>query len=645
MPSLRILEGPGAGPEIPLFSAETIVGRDKTADISLLDTMVSRQHAKIVLDGAQASLIDMNSSNGTFVNRLPVDRHPLEDGDELSIGETIFIFQDSEAGQGIRSDEFQAVASSNYNEELTVDIPDIPSAIRASEMGRFENLPNEQRELAILYELGRAINSTLKLHEILGHILDVIFETMPAQRGVVLLTDASTGKLRPKVIRPKEAGKEGMKVSQTILDYAVERGVGIFSTDASTDDRFLSSKSVATQVVRSLLCVPLKTRDEIVGVVYVDSSEGGKLDHRHLLMLSAVANQAAIAIENARLVDELQLENRSLRRQLSQTHHVVGSSPKMKQIYEMVRRVSPADTTILLRGESGVGKEVIARAIHQQSKRRSKQIVCVNCAALSPTLLEAELFGYERGAFTGATERRAGRFELANGGTLFLDEIGEMPAELQAKLLRVLQEREFERVGGTETLKVDVRIVTSTNRDLDKEMEEGRFRDDLYYRLKVIEILIPPLRDRKEDLPALIEQFLQLFSNDMGTKPPKISTEALAVAMSYNWPGNVRELKNLIERAVVLGVGDELLPEHFPDSVLHSPAFVEEQSEPQVDIVDDPAETQTLRPDSFTLADSEKVHIERILALCQWNKSRASEMLQISRPRLDRKIKEYELVR
>ena len=639
MPSLRVLEGPGAGTDIALGEPETVVGRDKTADISLLDTMVSRLHAKIVVEGQEAAIVDLQSRNGTFVNRLPIDRHQLMDGDELSIGETIFIYQAEETSIGIATQEVQAVESSEYNEKLTVEIPDVATSLRAEELGKhFEHLPSDQRDLAILYEVGRTINSSLKLDAILGHVLDMIFQTMPVDRGVVLLVHPSTGKLKPKVIRQRDDSADaGVQVSETIVEYAIERGIGIFSTDATVDERFGSSKSVEAQVVRSMLCVPLKSREEVVGVVYVDSQQKTELVQKHLLLLQAVANQAAIAIDNARLVDQLRLENRALRRQLSQTHHIVGASAKMREIYDLVRRVAPTDATVLLRGESGVGKEVIARAIHHQSKRRGKPIVCVNCAALAPTLLEAELFGYERGAFTGATERRAGRFELASGGTLFLDEIGELPPELQAKLLRVLQEQEFERVGGTETLKVDVRIVTSTNRNLENALEEGIFREDLYYRLKVIEIVIPPLRERKEDIPALIEQFLKVFARDMGAHPPKVAADALSCLMSYDWPGNVRELKNLIERAIVLGVDDELQPEHLDPKV--------REATQGLPAIDPTSETEPEGLESLSLSDCEKRHIGRVLQVAEWNKSRAAELLGVSRPRLDRKIKEYGLRR
>ncbi|MBI2190490.1 MAG: sigma 54-interacting transcriptional regulator [Planctomycetes bacterium] len=638
MPSLRIMEGPGAGSETLIAKAETVIGRDKGADVILLDTMVSRVHAKILLEGQAATLVDQNSRNGTYVNRLPIDRHQLSDGDEVTIGETIFIYQDK-VSRGIpkTEDVLLVAASADYQEKVTIEFPEVQKAIRLQELGRsFENLPGDQRDLAILYEVGRTINSTLDLDEILGHVLDVIFQTMPVERGMVLLAEPGSDHLRPRVMRDRETdAASGLKVSETILRYAMERGISILSTDAMSDERFTESRSVEAQVVRSMLCVPMKSRDETVGAVYVDSGKKDALGPKHLLLLSAVANQAAVAIENAKLVDQLRLENRSLRRRLTQSHLVIGGSERMKEIYDLVRRVAPTEATVLLRGESGTGKEVIARAIHQQSRRRDQPLVSVNCAALAPTLLEAEIFGYERGAFTGATERRPGRFELAHGGSLFLDEIGEIPPEIQAKLLRVLQEREFERVGGTETVRVNVRIITSTNRDLEAALEEGSFREDLYYRLKVIELHLPPLRERKEDIPALTEQFLKVFAQEKGVRTPRISSDALACLVNYDWPGNVRELKNLIERAIVLGVGDELQASHLPWEVREA-----SESAPP------PATESTSASgggESLSLASSEKRHIEKVLQVCQWNKSKASEVLQISRPRLDRKIKEYNI--
>lgn len=639
MPSLRIIEGSGAGNEIPLGREEVVIGRDKSADIILLDTMVSRRHARILCDGERSHIADMNSRNGTFVNRLPTDRHDLTDGDEITIGESIFLFQESDSEIDVRTEELEVVASPDYQEKLTVEIPDVQQAIRLHELGAtFENLPHDERDLAILYEVGRTINSTHKLDEILGHVLDSIFQTTPAERGVVLLMDASTSRLKPKFIRNRDgSSSKQIRVSQTILDYAIERGLGINSIDAMADERFLKSRSVEAQSVRSMLCVPLKVRGEIVGVVYADCQKKEAFVQKHLLLLQAIANQASIAIDNTKLFDQLRLENRALRRQLSQSHLIVGSSERMREIYDLVRRVAPTDATVLLRGESGTGKEVIARAIHQQSKRRGKPLITTNCAALAPTLLEAEIFGYERGAFTGAMERRTGRFENANGGTLFLDEIGELPTEIQAKLLRVLQEQEFERVGGSETVRVDVRIIASTNRQLETAIEDGTFREDLFYRLNVVPVVLPPLRERKEDIPAITEQFVKLSAKEQGVRPPKITSEVLAILMNYDWPGNVRELKNLIERAIVLGTDDELMPDQFP------PAIRKAASSPVQETSQESPEDAEPEPELFSLKTSEKKQIERVLQICQWNKSRAAELLQISRPRLDRKIKEYDL--
>jgi transcriptional regulator with GAF, ATPase, and Fis domain len=298
----------------------------------------------------------------------------------------------------------------------------------------------------------------------------------------------------------------------------------------------------------------------------------------------------------------------------------------MREIIDVVKIVAPTDSTVLIRGESGSGKEVIARTIHRQSDRRDKPMVAVNCGALSPTVLESELFGHEKGAFTGAIQQRLGRFELADGGTLFLDEISEMPLELQVRLLRVLQEQEFERVGGQKTIKVDVRIITATNRDLIKAIRNGSFREDLYFRLKVIELEMPPLRERIDDVPLLAQHFLQSYAGEMGRPTPTLSEEALVAMTRYPWPGNIRELKNAIERAVVLTRDDVIQPHELP-LTSH--------------MGDDPEDSD----DDYTLAGSEERQIRKVLRVTEWNKTQASKLLGISRARLDRKIKDYDITK
>ncbi|NQT50893.1 sigma-54-dependent Fis family transcriptional regulator, partial [bacterium] len=344
-----------------------------------------------------------------------------------------------------------------------------------------------------------------------------------------------------------------------------------------------------------------------------------------LRLVGAIAGQAAIAIANARLHDTLRRENLSLRRALGTRHCIVGSGAAMRRIMGLVRRVSQTDATVLLRGESGTGKEVAARTIHALSARRDRLFVCVNCAAMPEALLESELFGHEKGSFTGAIEQRIGRFERADGGTIFLDEIGEMSPGTQAKILRVLQEQEFQRVGGTDPLRVDVRLIASTNRDLEAAIEQQLFRQDLYYRIRVIEIELPPLRERLDDIDELCAHFLGEVAREMGRQAPEAAPETLAVLKTYPWPGNVRELRNVLERAMVLGMGPRLLPRHLPREVRRGYRVAD------------------VMGDDLSLADMERRHVAEVLSLTGWNKSRAAELLRVSRPRLDRKIRDYGL--
>jgi Nif-specific regulatory protein len=413
-----------------------------------------------------------------------------------------------------------------------------------------------------------------------------------------------------------------------MIEKAFEAGMPLLSADALTDSRFRASESIEAHAIRSAICCPLAVRGERLGVLHLDTSHATQaFTEADVQLVGAIANQAAIAIANARLHLALRQENLQLRRALGSRHCIVGDSPATRELVALLQRVSQTDATVLLRGESGTGKEVVARTLHSLSPRRGKPFVCVNCAAVPESLLESELFGHEKGAFTGATERRIGRFEQASGGTVFLDEIAEMPRTTQAKILRVLQEREVQRVGGTRPLRVDVRLIASTNRDLEAALASGDFRHDLYYRLKVVEILLPPLRERKEDIPPLAAHFLGEIARDMGRQPPAVDDAAMRLLLGYPWPGNVRELRNVLERAVVLGAAERLLPQHLPVEVRRGRISREDL------------------PDDLALSATERRHIAEVLAFTGWNKTRAASLLRISRPRLDRKIRDYRLQR
>ncbi|MBX3727998.1 MAG: sigma-54-dependent Fis family transcriptional regulator [Candidatus Sumerlaeia bacterium] len=357
----------------------------------------------------------------------------------------------------------------------------------------------------------------------------------------------------------------------------------------------------------------------------VDALKEGAFDY---LTKPVNVKELRVLVEKAAEHRRLLRENFELRQQIDRRFGIegmVGDSAEMQQLYQMIRQVGPTKATVLVQGESGTGKELVARALHQMSPRARKDFIPVHCAALPETLLESELFGHERGAFTGAVSRRPGRFEVANNGTLFLDEIGEIPLSMQVKLLRVLEQREIQRVGGNETIKVDVRLIVATNRDLEEEVAEGRFREDLYYRLKVVQIVAPPLRHRRSDIPVLAQHFLAEFARENGRSVPTLSRDAVEALQAYHWPGNVRELRNIMENTFVFLQGDTVGARDLPGAV---------KSEKTA-----PSDTLAI-PMGLPLEEVETLYLKRTLAAVDGNRTRAAEALGISRRTLQRRIKE-----
>ncbi len=349
------------------------------------------------------------------------------------------------------------------------------------------------------------------------------------------------------------------------------------------------------------------------------------LDELFVILHKAIS-ELSLVRENEELKDRLRSSFRF--------ENIIGRSEPMQRVFKTIRKVAQSDATVLIRGESGTGKELVARAIHYNSKRAEKPLVEMSCASFPETLLESELFGYEKGAFTGATGRKAGRFELANGGTIFLDEIGEISGSVQTKLLRVLQEKEISRLGGTEAIKVDVRVVTATNRDLEKALADGSFREDLYYRLNVIPIVLPPLRDRKDDIPLLVDHFIRKYTRQNNREPMEITESALELCMKYHWPGNVRELENAIENAVVLGEGRQILPENLP---IHLNAR-EVESVSNIELLFNAGETFREKVEF-----AEKLVLEEAIRKAGGNKSEAAKRLDISLRTMRYKIRKYNL--
>ena len=415
--------------------------------------------------------------------------------------------------------------------------------------------------LDALLRVSITINTLQELDPLLENIMDIAVEAIGAERGFILLI-GDTGAPVVRIARnmSDQTIRDVTKISNSIVFKVLKSGKMFMVYDTQSDGRHDDLKSVIVYQIRSVACVPLKIKERPIGAIYLDSiNRRSGFTQTSIPFLTIFANQAAIAIENAQLYQRLQEENRQLLKQAQKANNfagIIGNSPKMKQVFDIINSVLDSDATVLIQGESGTGKELVARAIHYHGVRRKKPYVALFCGSLPESLLESELFGHKKGSFTGAISDKKGLFEAADTGTLFLDEIGDISMNLQTQLLRVLQEGEIKKVGENNVQKVDVRIIAATNKNLQKEIEKGHFREDLYYRLNVIDINLPPLQERNEDITLLAQHFLEKFTTKYKKDIRGYSPEALETMLNYPWPGNVRELENKIEKAVVLAKGE-----------------------------------------------------------------------------------------
>jgi Nif-specific regulatory protein len=560
-PRLAAIAGKLKGAVFPLSDATVLIGRETAANLCIADPSVSRRHSQIEKEGEQFVIADLESLNGTFINDVPVKRRPLAHGDRVRIGDAQFLFllHDGEASPASKSSEIKFEDRHLSGSTIQVKFNDAVYLMA--------------RDLSALMKVSTTVNAIRGLEELQKTLLELLFEVVPAQRGAILLSEGNGLDDAAVFGLDRTRGPdEAIKVSRTIAQQVLGEKTSLLMSDAPAKQGY-SSESLNQSRPSSLMCVPLIMLEQPLGVIYLETNAPDvHFDQDHLQLVSAIAAITAVAIENARHIEWLQSENERLLADVNIEHNMVGESPSMKQVYQLISKVAPTDSTVMISGESGTGKELAARAIHLNSKRAKMPFMGVNCAALAETLLESELFGHEKGAFTGALATKKGRLEVADGGTVFLDEIGELSPALQVKLLRVLQEREFERVGGTRSIKVDIRLVAATNKDLEQAIVAGTFRQDLFYRLNVVELAMPALRERPEDIPLLANYFASKHGEKCNRKILGVSPEAQARLLSYEWPGNVRELENAIERAVVLGVTDHILPEDLPEATLESEA-------------------------------------------------------------------------
>jgi len=572
-PRLLVTAGPLRDSTIPLPEGEATLGRDPTNAVAVVDPSVSRKHCLLRREGdGRFQIKDLDSRNGTLVNGLAVKEQWLRHGDEIATGDSVFVFlvEDDERvpSSRVEFDDSQPAAETKviHPREVVYLQPDrllkeLPATSQVA------------RNLSALLKISRVVHAIRDLEELQAHLLDLIFEVVPASRGAILLAEGGAEEFSSLYARTRQAGQPQLvRVSRTIARQVMKEDVAILGVDVPACGKLREVESLAVSEVHSLLCVPLSVFQRVIGCIYLDSTNAGSRFHEeHLQLMAAIAGISAVALDNARRLQWLEQENQRLTTEIRQEQSLIGESDRMREIYQFLAKVAPSESTVLIEGESGTGKELAARALHRNSGRGNKPFVAINCAAIPETLLESDLFGHERGSFTGATTQKKGRLEVADGGVVFLDEIGEMAPALQVKLLRVLQEREFERVGGTHPIKVDIRLIAATNRDLSEAVKLGQFRQDLYYRLAVVKLTMPSLRDHKEDIPMLTRHFVQKYAKRCKVKPKPVSREAMSALVNYDWPGNVRELENAIERALVLGSPEMVLLEDLPESLLEQP--------------------------------------------------------------------------
>jgi len=569
-----VTAGPSKDQTIPLPEGEATIGRDPANVVAIIDPSVSRKHCLLRREEDGRFLIrDLDSRNGTLVNGAPVKEQFLRHGDEIATGDSLFLFLVEEEN---RPGSKSRVVFDDTHPTAETRLIHPKEAVYLQPDRLLKELPatsQVSKNLNALLKISRVVHAIRDLEELQAQLLDLIFEVVPAGRGAILLSDGEGPDFSSMYARTRQDGEQLVRVSRTIARKVMKENVAILGVDIASSGNFREVESLVASHVRSLVCVPLSVFQRMIGCIYLDNTSVANRFHEdHLQLMAGVAGISAVALDNARRLQWLEQENQRLTTEVRQDQSLVGEGTRMKDIFQFLARAAPSDSTVLIDGESGTGKELVAKALHRNSARANKPFVAINCAAIPETLLEDDLFGHEKGAFTGAATQKKGRVEIADGGVLFLDEIGDLAPSLQVKLLRVLQEREFERVGGTHPIKVNIRLIAATNRDLEDAVKKGEFRQDLYYRLAVVSVTMPPLRERREDIPMLTRHFLQKHATRCRVKARPVSREAMAALVNYEWPGNVRELENAIERALVMGSSDMVLLEDLPESLLEQKA-------------------------------------------------------------------------
>ncbi len=655
-----VVSAQGLRHTVDLTGSRTVVGSDLGCDIRVDAPGVAKRHFRLEPLGDAWKLVDLGSPEGTRVNGTLVSQTRIQNLDRISAGVATMWIEEAVSSEDAPS-EAGALPHESAIRSALLEIRKAHGEISGFEAAQevfaaachevFGRAPDsDERDVWRLIEITRALNSTLDPDRLLALILDAAVDMTGSERGFILMRDAHGG-WDVALARDfdRETLKDGeRKVSHGIAEEVARSGQSVVTVDAQDDTRFSAFASVRGLRLRSILAVPLRVRDRVIGTVYVDNrfKEGIYGDHEQNL-LETFADQAALALENAQRlraagaegpredasdddIPTIEQGTAPLRSELvHQYPAILGESVAIRRLLSKIDRVVKSDLSILITGESGTGKELVARALHENSPRAARAYVRENCAAIPENLLESELFGHVRGSFTGAIADKKGLFVEADGGTLFLDEIGDMAASLQAKLLRALQDGEIRAVGARESRRVDVRVLSATNRDLRKSVDAGTFREDLYFRLAVVTLHAPPLRERPDDIPLLAEAFLNRHEAKSGLPRKPVDPAVMRALRRYSWPGNIRELQNEIARAATLS-GDTITLSDLSPNV----AAGHGSGAPIQGLKEAGRAAQNQREREVILATLER---------CAWKKSSAARQLGISRQTLDQKIRLFAL--